>query len=304
VGADSYGRGHLGPYLSAGTSSFTDFLTAAAPELLPHAAGTAAAAASVSGAPSPLARDLPHGTTIVAAACDSGVVMAGDRRATAGNMIAQRDIDKVFRSDEFSGIGFAGVAGVGFELVRLFQVELEHYEKLEGHALSLEGKANRLASFVRGNIGGAMQGLVAVPLFCGYDEDTGAGRIFSYDVAGGWYEEHRFHAIGSGSVFARGALKKLYADGMSATDTVLACMQALYDAADDDSATGGPDVTRRLYPVVATITADGFERLSDDAAGEYARTVIEGRMADPDGPLAPLRPAGTGNGAGNVLPPG
>jgi proteasome beta subunit len=304
VGADSDGRGLLGPYLSAGTSSFTDFLAAAAPELLPHAVGTAAAASPASGPPGTFARDLPHGTTIIAAACEGGVVMAGDRRATSGNMISQRDIDKVFRSDEYSAIGFAGVAGVGFELVRLFQVELEHYEKLEGHALSLEGKANRLASFVRGNIGGAMQGLVAVPLFCGYDEDTGAGRIFSYDVAGGWYEEHRFHAIGSGSVFARGALKKLYADGMPVTDTILACMQALYDAADDDSATGGPDVTRRLYPVVATITADGFERLADEAAGEYARTVIEGRMAEPDGPLAPLRTAGTGNGAGNVLPPG
>jgi proteasome beta subunit len=304
VGADSYGRGNLGPYLSAGTSSFSDFLAAAAPELLPHAAGAAAAAASSPGGPSPVARDLPHGTTIIAAQCEGGVVMAGDRRATGGNMILQRDIDKVFRSDEFSAIGFAGVAGVGFELVRLFQVELEHYEKLEGHALSLEGKANRLASFVRGNIGGAMQGLVAVPLFCGYDEDTGLGRIFSYDVAGGFYEEHRFHSIGSGSVFARGALKKLYADGMSATDAIMACMQALYDAADDDSATAGPDVTRRLYPVVATITADGFERLADDAAGEYARAVLEGRMSEPDGPLAPLRSAGTGNGAGNVLPPG
>jgi proteasome beta subunit len=300
VGADSYGREQLGPYLSAGSSSFTDFLAAAAPELLPHAAGMAAAAAPAAGSPSSFARDLAHGTTIVAAACDGGVVMAGDRRATAGNMIMQRDIDKVFRSDEFSAIGFAGVAGVGIELVRVFQVELEHYEKLEGHALSLEGKANRLASFVRGNIAGAMQGLVAVPLFCGYDEDTGLGRIFSYDVAGGWYEEHRFHAIGSGSVFARGALKKLYADGMPVADTILACMQALYDAADDDSATGGPDVTRRLYPVVATITADGFERLPDEAAGEFARTVIEGRMAEPDGPLAPLRPAGTGS----ALPPG
>jgi proteasome beta subunit len=304
VGADSYGRGNLGPYLSAGTSSFTDFLAVAAPELLPHAAVSAAAASPDAGTASSFARDLPHGTTILAAACDGGVVMAGDRRATAGSMIMQRDIDKVFRSDEFSGIGISGVAGVGIELVRLFQVELEHYEKLEGHALSLEGKANRLASFVRGNIGGAMQGLVAVPLFCGYDEDTGTGRIFSYDVAGGCYEEHRFHAIGSGSVFARGALKKLYADGMPVTDTILACMQALYDAADDDSATGGPDVARRLYPVIATITADGFEQLADEAVGQYVRTVIEGRMVDPDGPLAPLRPAGTGNEAGNVLPSG
>jgi len=294
VGADFHGRPQPGAFLSAGTSSFTDFLAAAAPELLPQAAGPALAGARPDAAGAgPLARDLAHGTTIVAAACEGGVVMAGDRRATAGNMIMQRDIDKVFRSDEFSGIGFSGVAGVGFELVRLFQVELEHYEKLEGHALSLEGKANRLASLVRGNIGAAMQGLVVVPLFCGYDEDAGTGRIFSYDVAGGRYEEHRFYAIGSGSVFARGSLKKLYADGMSAQDALLACMQALYDAADDDSATGGPDVTRRIYPVVATITADGFERLTAEAAAQYAQTVIESRMADPDGPPAPLRPAGS-----------
>ena len=304
MGPDSYGRWLPGAYLSAGTSSFTDFLTVAAPDLLPQAPG-AAAGASMSGgsAPGPLAADLAHGTTIVAAACDGGVVMAGDRRATAGNMILQRDIDKVFRSDEFSGIGFAGVAGIGIDLVRIFQVELEHYEKLEGHALSLDGKANRLASLVRGNIAGAMQGLVVVPLFVGYDEDTGRGRIFSYDVAGGRYEEHRFHAIGSGSVFARGSLKKLYADGMSVADTVLACMQALYDAADDDSATGGPDVTRRIYPAVATVTADVCERLTDDAAGEYARAVIEGRMTEPDGPLASLRQAGSTNGSPSALPP-
>ncbi len=306
MGADSYGsdgRRLPGPYLSAGTSSFADFLAAAAPDLLPRAPGPAAGAAVPdAAAPGSFARDLPHGTTIVAAACNGGVVMAGDRRATAGNMIMQRDIDKVFRSDEFSAIGYSGVAGVGLELVRLFQVELEHYEKIEGRALSLDGKANRLAGLVRGNISAAMQGLVVVPLFCGYDDDSGAGRIFSYDVAGGRYEEHRFYAIGSGSVFARGSLKKLYRDGMPAADTVLACMEALYDAADDDSATGGPDMTRRLYPVVATVTADGFERLSDEAAEEYARAVFEDRMADPDGPHAPLRPAVTPNGSRGALP--
>jgi proteasome beta subunit len=306
VGADSYGRGLLGPYLNAGTSSFTDFLATAAPDLLPHGPRVPEAATAVTpadaAARSSLAGSVPHGTTIVAAACDGGVVMAGDRRATAGNMIAQRDFNKVFRSDDFSGIGIAGVAGAGIELARLFQVELEHYEKLEGHALSLDGKANRLASMIRGNIGAAMQGLVVVPLFCGYDEDTGVGRIFSYDVTGGRYEEHRFHAIGSGSVFARGSLKKLYRDGMSAEDAALACMQALYDAADDDSATGGPDVTRRIYPVIATITADGFERLTDEQAGAYAQTVVEGRMADPDGPPAPLRRAGGPDGSSAALP--
>jgi proteasome beta subunit len=307
VGADSYGRGAFGPYLGAGTSSFTDFLAAAAPELMPGTAGTEGAATAVApaggAATGSFASGLTHGTTIVAAACDGGVVMAGDRRATAGNMIAQRHLDKVFRSDDFSAIGISGVAGTGIELARLFQVELEHYEKLEGHALSLDGKANRLASMVRGNIGAAMQGLVVVPLFCGFDEDAGIGRIFSYDVAGGRYEEHRFYAIGSGSVFARGSLKKLYRDGMSADDTVLACMQALYDAADDDSATGGPDVSRRIYPVVVTITADGFERLTDEQSGAYAQTVIEGRLTDPDGPPAPLRQAGT-NGGSSALPSG
>jgi len=303
VGADSYGGQFPGPYLSAGTSSFADFLATAAPGLLPRAAGEAPAAgvAAAGAAPRPVPLDLPHGTTIVAAACEGGVVMAGDRRATAGSMIMQRDIEKVFRSDEFSGVAMAGTAGVGLELIRLFQVELEHYEKLEGHTLSLEGKANRLASLVRGNLGAAMQGLVFVPLFCGYDQDTGVGRIFSYDAAGGRYEEHRFHAIGSGSVFARGSLKKLYRDGMPVADAVLACMQALYDAADDDSATAGPDVSRRIYPVVATITADGYERLTDEAAGEYARAVIEERLSAPDGPPAVLRQAG--DGAPSALPP-
>jgi len=269
-------------YLSAGTSSFSDFLTSAAPELLPGAGGVSV--------PSGLARELPHGTTIVAAAFSGGVVMAGDRRATAGNMISQRDIEKVFRSDEFSCIGIAGVAGIGVDLVRLYQVELEHYEKLEGRALSLEGKANRLAGIVRANLAGAMQGLVVVPLFAGYDTDEGVGRIFSYDVAGGRYEEQRFYSIGSGSVFARGALKKLYTDGMDSASSILACMQALYDAADDDSATGGPDLTRRIWPIVVTVTADGYQRLSDDESGRYAEAVVNERMTAPDGPTSSMRP--------------
>ena len=272
-------------YLRAGTSSFSEFLTSAAPELLPGAGGVSV--------PSSLARELPHGTTIVAAAFNGGVVMAGDRRATAGNMISQRDIEKVYRSDEFSCIGIAGVAGIGIDLVRLYQVELEHYEKLEGRVLSLEGKANRLAGIVRANLGGAMQGLVVVPLFAGYDTDEGVGRIFSYDVAGGRYEEQRFYSIGSGSVFARGALKKLYTDGMEASVAILACMQALYDAADDDAATGGPDPTRRIWPIVVTVTADGYQRLSDEESGSYAESVLSERMTQPDGPTSTLRPPGT-----------
>ena len=297
MGSDSYGRqlpgGQLpAAYLSAGTSSFTDFLASAAPGLLP-AAGAAASPGPDSGS---VLRDLPHGTTIVAAEFDGGAVMAGDRRATAGSMISQRDIEKVLRCDEFSCIGISGAAGIGLDMVRLFQVELEHYEKLEGRALSLEGKANRLATIVRSNLGAAMQGFVVVPLFAGYDEDGGKGRIFSYDPTGGRYDEHRFHSIGSGSVFARGSLKKLYADGMQAADAILACMQALYDAADDDSATGGPDITRRIYPVVVTVSADGFQRLTDEESGGYAQTVLNGRMTQPDGPPAPLHQDTTQNG--------
>jgi proteasome beta subunit len=234
-------------------------------------------------------RDLPHGTTIVAATCDHGVVLVGDRRATAGNLIAKRDLEKVYRSDDFSALGYAGAGSLGIEFARLFAVELEHYEKMEGRSLSLEGKANRLARMVRGNLGAAMQGLAVVPLFVGYDEDSGQGRIFSYDVAGGPYEEHRFYSIGSGSPFAMSALKKLYADGMPADDAVLACVQALYDAADDDSATGGPDLSRRIFPIVAMITADGYRRLSDAEAGDVAGHVVRERMARPDGPAARLR---------------
>jgi proteasome beta subunit len=293
VGADYLGGQFTAACLKVGTSSFADFLTASAPDLLPGArtSGPAALPAAGPGAGGPPGAVLPHGTTIVAADFAGGVIMAGDRRSTAGNVIAQRDIEKVFRSDDFSCIGIAGVAGIGLELVRLFQLELEHYEKLEGRTLSLEGKANRLAAFVRGNLGGAMQGLIVVPLFAGYDEETGNGRIFSYDAAGGRYEERNYHAIGSGSVFARGSLKKLYLAGMAEDEAITVCMHALYDAADDDSATGGPDLTRRIYPLVAVVTEDGFRRLTDDEAGEYAEAVVAERLQSPGGPNAPLRPS-------------
>ena len=272
-------------FMNRQSSSFADFLTSHSPGLLPGRV-------QPGGEPAPggqAIKDLPHGTTIVAATCDGGVVLAGDRRATAGSMIAKRDVEKVFRSDEYSAIGYAGTGSVGIEIIRLFQVELEHYEKMEGRSLSLEGKANRLAWMVRGNLGAAMQGLIVVPLFVGYDEESGHGRIFSYDVAGGPYEEQRFFSIGSGSIFARGSLKKLYVDDMPVRDAVLACVQALYDAADDDSATGGPDLTRHIFPVIATVTSDGYRRLSDAESQEIAEQVVQSRMSEPDGPLAPLR---------------
>jgi proteasome beta subunit len=232
--------------------------------------------------------ETPHGTTIVAATFSGGVVMAGDRRATMGNIIAQRDIQKVFPADEYSCVGIAGAAGLAVELVRLFQVELEHYEKIEGTTLSLDGKANRLAALIRSNLGMAMQGLAVVPLFAGFDLVTEVGRIFSYDATGGRYEEHAFHSVGSGSVFARGSLKKLYRDDLTDRECTIACVQALYDAADDDSATGGPDLARRIFPVVTMVTDDGYSRLGDADVAEIADEVVAARMQRPDGPAAPL----------------
>jgi proteasome beta subunit len=258
-------------------SSFMDFLGEAAPDLLPGARqlppGTSAQA--------------PHATTIIALTCAGGVVMAGDRRATMGNLIASRDIEKVHPADPYSVVGIAGTAGVGIELIRLFQVELEHYEKIEGAMLSLEGKANRLASMIRGNLGAALQGLAVVPLFAGFDLDAAdparAGRIFSFDIAGGVYEESGFDGIGSGSLFAKAALKKRFRPGLSVDEAVRLAVEALYDAADDDTATGGPDLTRKIYPVVMTATAEGTRRLTDEESAAVAEAVVADRMANPGG---------------------
>lgn len=279
VGGASAGR-IPSPFANTGNSSFTDFLASYAPDMLPGRRQVPSAQAG---------DELPHGTTIVSVIYPGGVILSGDRRATAGNVIAQHDIEKVFRADEFSALAIAGTAGVGTEMARLFKVELEHYEKMEGRILSLEGKANRLATMIRGNLAMAMQGLVVVPLFAGYDEENDVGRIFSYDPTGGKYEERQFHTIGSGSPYARGALKKLYRDDLSEQDAARACIQALYDAADDDSATGGPDLARQIFPMITVMDADGFRRLSDDEVGAHARAVIDERMRNPGGPTAPLR---------------
>jgi proteasome beta subunit len=276
-------RGRRVSYEALGSSSFTRFLSSYAPQLLPG--GSPRDWAGASGT----ADALTHATTIVAVVCEEGVVLASDRRATSGNMISKRDVEKVFRCDQFSAVGIAGVLALGLEFARLFQVELEHYEKMEGRSLSLNGKANRLAAMIRGNLALAMQGLVLVPLLAGYDLDSGAGRIFSYDPTGGPEEEHRFYSIGSGSVFARGALKKLYTDDMPVIQAVVCCLNALYDAADDDSATGGWDMARRIFPVVTTVTGDGFRRLPEAEVAEAVQRIVADRMNSPDGPNAPLR---------------
>ena len=216
----------------------------------------------------------PHATTLVAVRHKHGVVMAGDRRATSGNLISHRTIEKVFPADRHSGVAISGTAGIAMEMVRLFQMQLEHYEKVEGKALSLDGKANQLSQMLRGHLPLAMQGLGVVPIFAGYDHRQEAGRLFQYDVTGGRYEERDHAATGSGMLHASTVVKLRYREEMSADDAVDVVVEALFQAADEDSATGGPDPIRGIYPVVATITDEGFQRLGDDLVAERTATLL------------------------------
>ncbi|MQA60586.1 MAG: proteasome subunit beta [Actinophytocola sp.] len=263
-------------YLTAQTSSFTDFLRAQAPQMLPTSRLRDGAVP-----------DVPHGTTIVALTFDSGVLIAGDRRATAGNTIAARDLEKVYVTDEYSAVGIAGTAGIALEMVRLYAVELAHYEKIEGVSLSLDGKTNKLAMMVRSNLEVAMAGLAAVPMFAGFDTDATdparAGRIISFDVTGGRYEERAgYHSIGSGSPYAKSALKKMYDPRADAEAAARSAIAALYDAADDDTATGGPDLVRRIFPQVVTITAaEGATQIPEERTSAIAESVIAERRSRP-----------------------
>ena len=269
---------------SGGLSSFTDHLRRAAPELLPATMGGVDAVTPSSA--------LPHGTTIVALKYPGGVLIAGDRRSTQGNMIAGRDVQKVYITDDYTATGIAGTAAIAVEFARLYAVELEHYEKLEGVPLTFAGKVNRLAIMVRGNLAAAMQGLVALPLLVGFDIDDPdsekAGRIVSFDAAGGWnLEEEGYQSVGSGSIFAKSSIKKLYSQATDADSALRVAVEALYDAADDDSATGGPDLVRGIFPTAVTIGADGATNVAEQRIAELAREVIQRRSrVDTFGPDA------------------
>jgi proteasome beta subunit len=224
--------------------------------------------------PEAAALEAPEGTTILAFRYAEGVLMAGDRRATAGNVIAHRSLQKVFAADGFSAVAISGTAGVAIELIRLFQTELEHYEKLEGSRLSLEGKANHLAAMVRAQLPMAFQGLVVVPLFCGFDELAGRGRLYSYDVVGGRYEETDFTATGSGGPYAKAHLRAAFRDGLSEDEALQLAVAALVAAAEEDSATGGPDLQRGIYPNVVVIPGTGFREVPEDQVAAAARRAL------------------------------
>jgi proteasome beta subunit len=254
------------------TSSFLDVLRREHPHLLPEARFRPEDVASV-----------PHGTTVLAVRYRDGVIMAGDRQATAGYQVASRRIEKIFKADDLSGVGIAGAAGPAMEMAKLFQTELEHYEKVEGDNLSLEGKANKLGQMIRMNLPAAMQGLAVVPIFAGYDEKSGVGRLFKYDITGGRYEETNFESQGSGSKDARDSLKKLWRKDMTRDEALRVALEALFDAADEDVGTGGPDLVRGIFPTVKTITRDGFGDLPEDEVRRICETIIGERTKTGNG---------------------
>lgn len=271
-------------------SSFSEYLRRQAPELLLTGALAQGSAAGDA---------LPHGTTIVALRYPGGVLIAGDRRSTQGNMIAGRDVQKVYITDDYTATGIAGTAALAVEFARLYAVELEHYEKLEGVPMTFAGKVNRLAIMVRGNLGAALQGFIALPLLVGYDlndsDANAAGRIVSFDAAGGWHiEEEGYQAVGSGSLFAKASMKKLYPAAADADSALKVAVEALYDAADDDSATGGPDLIRGIFPTAVTIDADGAQEVTGEHIERLAREVIATRTRTDE--------FGPGRGPSNVAP--
>jgi proteasome beta subunit len=253
------------------TSSFLDVLRRESPHLLPNVTG------------GPAVADVPHGTTVLAVRYRDGVIMAGDRQATAGYQVASRRIEKIFKCDDLSGIGIAGAAGPAMEMAKLFQTELEHYEKVEGDNLSLEGKANKLGQMVRMNLPAAMQGLAVVPIFAGFDEKSGTGRLFKYDITGGRYEETNYEAQGSGSKDARDALKKLWRRDLPRDEALRVSLEALIDAADEDVGTGGPDLIRGIFPTVKSITRSGFDDVIEDEVRRVCETILNDRTKSGNG---------------------
>jgi proteasome beta subunit len=254
-------------------SSFVELLRRDSPHLMPTP--------TVGGDVAPV--DVPHGTTVIALRFRDGVIMAGDRQATAGYQVANRRIDKIFKSDDLSGVGIAGAAGPAMEMAKLFQTELEHYEKVEGDNLSLEGKANKLGQMIRMNLQAAMMGLAVVPIFAGFDEKAGVGRLFKYDITGGRYEETNYDSQGSGSKDARDSLKKLWKKDMGREDALQVTLQALIDAADEDVGTGGPDFVRGIFPTVKMITRSGFGEVGEDEIRRVCEQILDDRKRNGNG---------------------
>jgi proteasome beta subunit len=263
------GDGWQAAFLEYSSASFADLLRRSSPELLVRLTQVPGEAAGPGG--------VPHGTTVLALRYRDGVVMAGDRQASEGYQVAHRRLEKIFKADDLSGVGIAGAAGPAMEMARLFQTELEHYEKVEGESLSLEGKANKLGQMIRMNLPMALQGLVVIPIFAGFDERAGVGRLFKYDVTGGRYEEADYFAQGSGGKDARDSLKKRFKRDMPREEATRVAIEALVDASDEDLGTGGPDLVRGILPSVKLITRSGFTEVPEDEIRRHCDAVLNDR---------------------------
>jgi proteasome beta subunit len=271
-------QGLFGNYLN---TSFTDLVRQRSPDtLLPSVASSAPGTPATESEGRPLA-GVPVGTTILALRYADGVIVAGDRQATEGYQVAHRRIEKVYKADDYSAIAIAGAAGPSIEMARLFQTELEHYEKVEGDGLSLEGKANKLSQMIRLNLPAALQGLVVVPIFAGFDLRRGEGRIFKYDVTGGRYEEIDYYATGSGGKDARATMKKLYRPASARAEAIRVAAEALVDAAEEDVGTGGPDFLHDIFPTVKAITRAGYEEVPETEVRGHFEAVLAGRRGEP-----------------------
>jgi proteasome beta subunit len=228
-------------------SSFFELLKTDHPHLLPRFGGSPGAGSG----------EIPHGTTVLAFKFGNGVCVAGDRLATAGHSVASREVQKVFATDQYSLMAISGAAGPSIEMARILSVELEHYEKMEGESLELDGKANKLSQMIRQNLPAAMQGLAVVPLFAGYDRRRQTGRLWKFDITGGRYEETEFDATGSGGLYARETLKQGWRSDLDENAALQLAVAALTAAADEDRATGGVDLERRIFPIVKLCDESG-----------------------------------------------
>lgn len=249
-------------------SSFYQFLTKQHPHLL----GRVPLQMGGDNAASPT---FLHGTTILALKYSGGVVIAGDRRATEGHQIADRTMKKIFKTDDYSAVGISGAAGPCIDMVRLFKTEIEHYEKLEGSSLTLEGKANKLGEMIKANLPLAFQGLIVIPIFAGFDHKKGEGRIFKYDITGGRYEEADYYSTGSGGKDAKSSIKKMYKKNISEDEAIRIAVSALFDASEEDSATGGPDMVRGIYPIISVIRKEGISEVSDERMKVVVESLLE-----------------------------
>jgi len=217
----------------------------------------------------------PEATTVLALRYEDGVVMLGDRQATEGYSVAHREMQKVFEADKYSGVAVSGTAGLALEMIRLFHTELEHYEKIEGTLLSLEGKATFLARMVRQQLPLAMQGLVVVPLFAGYDRRAEAGRLYTFDVVGGRYEETHYGATGSGAREAKSFLRTSTTTSLTEDAALALAMDALVFAAEEDVATAGPDVRRGIFPTLIVIDEEGYRDIEEGQIAAYAQASLD-----------------------------